>query len=63
MPDCISAIVLGRPSKQALKSPPRMIVSDSGTELTSNAILAWQEERQIECHPASRCRMDLCRKL
>ena len=29
---------------------PRMIVSDNGTELTSNAILAWQEERQVEWH-------------
>jgi putative transposase len=27
-----------------------MIVSDNGTELTSNAILAWQEERQVEWH-------------
>ncbi len=29
---------------------PLMIVSDNGTELTSNAILAWQEERRIEWH-------------
>lgn len=29
---------------------PCMIVSDNGTELTSNAILAWQEERQVEWH-------------
>src|SRR6185503_1216021 len=29
---------------------PRMIVSDNGTEFTSNAILAWQEELGIECH-------------
>lgn len=29
---------------------PRMIVSDNGTEFTSNAILAWQEERGIEWH-------------
>jgi putative transposase len=29
---------------------PCMIVSDNGTELTSNAILAWQEERRIEWH-------------
>jgi putative transposase len=29
---------------------PRMIVSDNGTEFTSNAILAWQEEREIEWH-------------
>ena len=28
----------------------RMIVSDNGTELTSNAILAWQEENGIEWH-------------
>ena len=27
-----------------------MIVSDNGTELTSNAILAWQEDRQVEWH-------------
>jgi putative transposase len=29
---------------------PCMIVSANGTELTSNAILAWQEERQVEWH-------------
>jgi len=29
---------------------PCMIVSDNGTELTSNAILAWQEERRVEWH-------------
>jgi putative transposase len=29
---------------------PRMIVSDNGTEFTSNAILAWQEEKRIEWH-------------
>ena len=29
---------------------PCMIVSDNGTELTSNAILTWQEERQVEWH-------------
>ena len=27
-----------------------MIVSDNGTELTSHAILAWQEERGIDWH-------------
>jgi len=27
-----------------------MIVSDNGTELTSNAMLAWQEEHAIEWH-------------
>jgi putative transposase len=29
---------------------PRMIVSDNGTEFTSNAILTWQQERDIEWH-------------
>jgi putative transposase len=29
---------------------PRMIVSDNGTELTSNAILAWQHQRDVEWH-------------
>ena len=29
---------------------PRMIVSDNGTEPTSNAILAWQQERGVEWH-------------
>jgi transposase InsO family protein len=36
-----------------------MIVSDNGTEFTSNAILAWQEELGIEWHHiglASRCK-------
>ena len=27
-----------------------MVVSDNGTELPSNAILKWQEDRRIECH-------------
>ncbi len=29
---------------------PRMIVSDNGTEFTSNAILAWQQQLGIEWH-------------
>ncbi|WP_407940893.1 IS3 family transposase [Mesobaculum littorinae] len=29
---------------------PCMMVSDNGTELTSNAILKWQEERRVEWH-------------
>jgi putative transposase len=29
---------------------PVMVVSDNGTELTSNAILAWQQERHVEWH-------------
>ena len=32
------------------RSYPCMIVSDNGTELTSNAILAWQQERGVEWH-------------
>jgi len=33
---------------------PLMIVSDNGTELTSHAILRWQEERGVEWHPSRR---------
>ena len=33
-----------------LRGHPCMVVSDNGTELTSNAILAWQEERGVEWH-------------
>jgi putative transposase len=29
---------------------PRMVVSDNGTELTSNAILGWSRERRVEWH-------------
>ena len=29
---------------------PCMVVSDNGTELTSNAILQWQEARSVEWH-------------
>jgi transposase InsO family protein len=32
------------------RGKPRMIVSDNGTEFTSNAILGWQQERGIEWH-------------
>jgi hypothetical protein len=31
-----------------LRSYPCMIVSDNGTELTSNAILTWQQECGVE---------------
>lgn len=33
-----------------LRGLPLMIVSDNGTELTSRAILAWQEKRGVEWH-------------
>ena len=33
-----------------LRRYPCMIVSDNGTELTSNAILAWQQQRGVEWH-------------
>src|SRR5271163_4999310 len=43
-----------------LRGYPCMIVSDNGTELTSNAILAWQQQRGVNgttSRRASRCRM------
>ena len=33
-----------------LRGYPCMIVSDNGTELTSNAILAWQQQHGVEWH-------------
>ena len=33
-----------------LRGYPCMLVSDNGTELTSNAILAWQQEHAVEWH-------------
>jgi putative transposase len=33
-----------------LRGCPRKIVSDNGTELTSNAILTWQQEHNVEWH-------------
>jgi putative transposase len=34
----------------AWRGKPRMIVSDNGTELTSNAILVWADETKVEWH-------------
>jgi len=45
-----------------LRGYPGMIVSDNGTELTSNAMLNWQQQRGVEWHhiaPGNRCRMAL----
>jgi len=33
-----------------MRGAPCMVVSDNGTELTSRAILGWQEERGVEWH-------------
>lgn len=33
-----------------MRGYPCMVVSDTGTELTSNAMLKWQEDRQVERH-------------
>lgn len=33
-----------------IRGSPCMIVSDNGTELTSRAILAWQQEHRVEWH-------------
>ncbi len=32
------------------RGKPDMIVSDHGTEFTSNAILAWSKDHRVECH-------------
>ena len=32
------------------RGKPRMIVSDNGTEFTSNAVLHWSKEHQVEWH-------------
>jgi putative transposase len=34
----------------ARRGPPLVCVSDNGTELTSNAILKWSQDRQVEWH-------------
>ena len=34
----------------AIRSKPRMIVSDNGTELTSNAILRWADDSRVAWH-------------
>jgi transposase InsO family protein len=34
----------------AWRGKPRMVVSDNGTEFTSNAILSWSKEHRVEWH-------------
>lgn len=46
----------------AMRGKPGMVVSDNGSELTSNAILLWADAAKVEWHyiaPASRRRMCL----
>ena len=33
-----------------MRGYPCVVVSDNGTELTSNAILKWQEDRKVDWH-------------
>ena len=43
-----------------LRGYPCMVVNDNGTELTSNAMLKWQEDRKVGGHyiaPGKPCRM------
>jgi putative transposase len=48
----LSGIRVGRELDQIaeMRGYPCMVVSDNGTELTSNAILKWQEDRKVEWH-------------
>jgi len=48
----LSGIRVGRELDKIaeVRGYPCMVVSDNGTELTSNAILKWQEARKVEWH-------------
>ncbi|WP_090161713.1 IS3 family transposase [Loktanella sp. DSM 29012] len=48
----LSGIRVGRELDKIaeVRGYPCMVVSDNGTELTSNAILKWQEDRKVEWH-------------
>ncbi|WP_353471547.1 IS3 family transposase [Salipiger sp. H15] len=48
----LSGLRVGREldSIARVRGYPCMVVSDNGTELTSNAILSWQEDRKVEWH-------------
>ena len=45
-----SSTVNGARLPDAIAIAIALIVSDNGTELTSNAILKWQEERRVKRH-------------
>jgi len=38
-----------------LRGYPCLVVSDNGTELTSNAMLKWQEDRKVDWHYIAPC--------
>jgi hypothetical protein len=43
------------------RPPPKMIVCDNGTELTSNVILQWADDHKVAWHyiaPGNRCSFD-----
>lgn len=48
----LSGIRVGRELDKIaeVRGYPCIVVSDNGTELTSNAILKWQEDRKVEWH-------------
>ncbi|QPM91188.1 IS3 family transposase ISRde2 [Pseudooceanicola algae] len=48
----LSGIRVGRELDRIteMRGYPCMVVSDNGTELTSNAILKWQEDRRVDWH-------------
>ena len=58
--ECLAAVVDTSPSGlrvaceldqiAEMHGYPCMVVSDNGTELTSNAILKWQEDRKVDWH-------------
>jgi len=53
VPDfCLSGLRVIRELERiiAVRGKPAMIVSDNGTELTSNAVLRWAAEQSIEWH-------------
>ncbi len=46
----------------ATRRRPLMIVSDNGTELTSHAIMRWQEERGVALHRAWKAGLERFRR-
>lgn len=58
--ECRAAVVDTSPSGERvsheldsiaqMRGYPCLVVSDNGTELTSNAVLKWQEDRSVDWH-------------